>query len=163
MRLRILLVALLMLSIAFGLLNFDILMDYFTEQSTTTPRPRSKALAVLFLGCTNGNACIEVRNQTHSKVWFCSAEVEVRTNQYDSDYRVEGGYTLTNLTALFPGDCFRGCFPAPTNHQTWRVVVPGCGSWDIGLAKLIRSSGWLSKHFKPRMQPVFCQSDWITP
>jgi len=152
MRLRVLLATLV------GVTLLTAAVSYWPFGEGAERSRQSRMLELSFLGCTNGNAIVQIKNRSSQGVWL-----HERVYIYSRDpLLIVNTYDITNAQPLAGRATQIAAFPAPTDLPHWRAEVGGVGMHEIYI-NYVLSRTWPFK-VHPRANYVrYAQTDWITP
>jgi len=134
MRLRIL-ICLLGLALAFSVAA----ERWPFSEDNSDPWPRSHGLVVNFVGYSNADAIIHVKNLSNGRVHL-EPWVQIDYADGHADAR-----RLSN-TNLPSGGTLSLSFAAPTNRVVWKAGVLGCRPWARGLEQRLNSTWFFRRH-----------------
>ena len=123
--------------------------------------PQSRSLKVSFLGYTNGNAFIQIKNRTSHTVHLWTIGVYSRDPEHVAGWHLSS-YDITNGSRLSAGATIVTDFPAPTNHVLWRAAVGGVDQRELNIKRALKDT-WLFRPYLFVVHPRYAQTDWIAP
>jgi len=139
--------------------------EQFVPEPPTEPALRqSRALTVSFLGYTNGDAIIQVTNQSAQILHlFKGWVIYSRYHGYEAKGRFSGGCGISG-SPLLPRTAIKVRFPAPTNQLYWRAEVR---SYEDRRARMLQ---WIGRRLYRRLTVDnrilglrLAGTDWIAP
>src|SRR5690348_7828272 len=91
-------------------------VGYWLLADTARSPRRSNTLVMSFLGRTNDNAVIEIKNRSNQPVWLDDyVSIELRDPEHTADYHPGNMQRLTNVSSLLPGASLQVCLKPPPN------------------------------------------------
>jgi hypothetical protein len=166
MRLRMLLLTLLTVLISTGLVNS---WPWGAPVCGHSKRPggRSHALAISYLGWTNGNAVLEVKNLAARTTFLSDYVIIEYRNPVDASDYITGEYLPINNT-LPPGGACKVSFIVDNNRLHWRAVAGEVEQVSKRATDVYYKipwawqSAWAAK-LLPKQRFDYAETDWIAP
>ncbi len=153
MRLRRLLITTLV-----GVILLTAAASYWPLGGTAERSRQSRMLELRFLGYTNGNAIVQIKNRASQGVWL-----HPHVYIYSRDpFRIVYNYEITNAQPLAGRATQIAAFPAPTDLPHWRAEVGGVGMHEVKINNAL-SRTWPFKLHPWANYVRYAQTDWMTP